>query len=73
MFYKFKTIGNHWFIMFEKDGERSFIYDDVDSLREFIMSNKDSLFISGDNYHYDNKLIVSLLLKQSIKLLISLL
>ena len=29
MFYKFKTIGNHWFIMFEKDGERSFIYDDV--------------------------------------------
>ena len=61
MFYKFKTIGNHWFIMFEKDGERSFIYDDVDSLREFIMSNKDSLFISGDNYHYDNKLIVSLL------------
>ncbi len=61
MFYKFKSIGNHWFIMFEKDDKRYFIYDDVESLRKFFNENKDSLFISGDNYHYDNKKIVSLL------------
>lgn len=61
MFYKFKIIGSHWFIMFENEGKRDFIYDDIDSLRKYLNDNKDKVFISGDNYYYDNKIIVSLL------------
>lgn len=61
MFYKFKMLGNHWFIMFSKNGENTFIYDDIDALRSFICENKAEIFISGENYNYDNKMIESLI------------
>lgn len=61
IYYKFKAIGNHWFILFEKDLEREFIYDDVDALRKYFYENKEALFVGGDNYYNDNFKIASLL------------
>ena len=55
MFYKFKEIGGHWFIMFSKDGKNTFIHDDVEALRTFMSDNKEEIFVSGDNYFFDNE------------------
>ena len=57
IFYKFKEINNHWFIIFEKEGEKVFIYDDAEKLVKFIQDNKNNIFVGGDNYYYDNILI----------------
>lgn len=61
MFYKFKSIGEHWFVLFSKDGKETFIYDDVEALRDFVKENSVDIFIGGDNYYNDNYSLASLL------------
>ena len=57
IYYKFKQINNHWFVIFDKDGEQKFINDNAKELKEYIDQNKNYIFIGGDNYYYDNILI----------------
>lgn len=59
-FYKFKMVGEHWFVLFDKNGEKEFIYDDVDSLKEYVTENKDTIFVGGENYKFDNIMIDSI-------------
>jgi len=60
-YYKFKSIRNHWFVLFEKDEEKVFIYDDIYALKNYIDNNRDSIFVGGDNYYSDNFSMASLL------------
>lgn len=61
IYYKFKAIKNHWFILFEKEGERELIYDDVEALKAYLNEFKSNTFVGGDNYYTDNFMLASLL------------
>lgn len=61
IYYKFKLIGDNWFILFEKDGEKEFIYNDREALINYLDDNRGSIFIGGDNYYEDNFMIASII------------
>ena len=61
IYYKFKLIGDNWFILFENNGKKEFIYNDREALIKYFDSNKDCFFVSGDNYFGDNFMLASVL------------
>lgn len=61
IYYKFKLIGDNWFILFENNGKKEFIYNDREALIKYFNSNKGCLFVSGDNYFGDNFMLASIL------------
>jgi len=61
IYYKFKLIGDNWFILFENNGKKDFIYNDREALIEYFNSNKDCIFVSGDNYFKDNYMLASII------------
>ncbi len=61
IYYKFKLIGDNWFILFEKNGEKEFIHNDREALINYLAANKNCVYISGNNYYGDNMMIASII------------
>lgn len=62
VYFKFKNIKNHWFILFEDEREnKDFIYDDIKALETYFKDHQKYIFISGGNYYNDEMLITSLI------------
>lgn len=62
VYFKFKNIKDHWFILFEdEEGKKVFIYDNISELETYFKNHQKYIFISGGNYYNDEMLITSLI------------
>lgn len=62
VYFKFKNLKDHWFILFEDElGNKDFIYDNIPALETYFKNHLKHIFISGGNYYNDEMLITSLI------------